>query len=190
MKKFWVMVSAYYQRQLDSHVLQMYAEDCKDVTFEEMKWSFEQWRRGPKGFSMPMPLQLVSLIKPENDPIAEANEVTALIFKAINKFGYNQSQGAREFMGELAWSCVEGFGGWYNLCTNENLGGEATVRAQLRDMAKSKMVRSQQGRSDEKPSLPGTDRLQIASKSPDSANSGVSNVAGLVSDALKGKSLN
>lgn len=189
MKKFWVMVSAYYQRQLDSHVLQMYGEDCKDVTFEELKWAFEQWRRGARGGLMPLPMQLVNLIRPEPDLNAEANETAGRIREAISRFGYTQGQAARDFIGEVGWSAVQGFGGWVALCESQD---EPAKWAQIRELAKSKMIRAAQGRTDVVPGLglPGVpDRPQIDHSAQNSLNSGVSNVSSLVSTALKGKEL-
>lgn len=188
-KKFWVMVSAYYQRQLDSHVVQMYSEDCRNITIAELKSAFEQWRRSAKGTFMPMPMQLVNLIHPEPDLNAEANEVVSKIREAIKKFGYMQTQEARQFMGELAYQTVEGCGGLMAICESND---EPSKWAQVREQAKAKMIRAAQGRSDVVPGLGfsgNQDRLQISSQTHETASEHSVKLNSVVSDALKGKSL-
>lgn len=188
-KKFWIMLAGYYQRTLENFVVQMYAEDCRDFTLEEIKWSFEQWRRGPKGSQMPMPMQLIELINPQPDISAEANEIAGRIREAISKFGYTQGQEARAYIGETGWSAVQGFGGWVALCESQD---EPAKWAQIRELAKAKMIRAAQGRTDVVPGLglPGVqDRLQIASQTNADQPESTQRLGSLVSDTLKGKSL-
>jgi hypothetical protein len=100
---------------------------------------------------MPLPVTLKNILRPAVDENAEANALPDLIFKCIAQYGYTNSQGAREEMGEFAWSIVQGFGGWYHLCTSENLGSNSTIRAQMRDAARAMITRKQQGRDQLKP---------------------------------------
>jgi hypothetical protein len=153
LKKFWLTVTAYYRQTVENFVIALYAEDCKDVSLVDLKRAFDSHRKSARGSFMPLPMQLIAIINPEVDENAEANEVPSKIFEAISRFGYNHSQQAREYVGELAWSCVEGFGGWYHLCTSSDLGSESTVRAQLRDAAKSKIIREKNGRALQAPGI-------------------------------------
>lgn len=148
---FWLTAASYYQKRLPDFILAMYADDCKECTAAELKWAFEQYRRGPQKAFFPLPGALLDLINPAVDENAEANMVPAIIYTAIRKFGYTQRDEAKNFMGSFAWSCVEDFGGWSSLCRSTE--SETILRAQIRDLAKSKIIREQQRRSDKLPEL-------------------------------------
>lgn len=185
-KNFWLNISAYYRQTVPNEVIAMYAYDCKDMTIEELRRAFEMYRSGKQAAFFPLPAVLKNIVRPPFDEDAEANEVVAKILACMKP--WKSAQDARETMGELAWSVVQGVGGWSYLGSQPP--PDSFAQRDMREMAKSKIVRAQQGRADEKPALPGSERLQIASQTTDSSNSGASNVAGLVSTALKGKELN
>lgn len=186
MKKFWVNVAHYYRQTIPNETIAMYAYDTRTLTLEELRQAFETYRASKQAAFFPLPAVLKNIVRPPFDEEAEANEVVAKILACMKPF--KSAQDARETMGELAWSVVQGVGGWSYLGSQPP--PDSFAQRDMREMAKSKIVRAQQGRADEKPALPGSNRLQIASQTTDSANSGASSVAGLVSDALKGKSLN
>lgn len=151
-KKFWIMLAAYYDRDLSELVLKLYAEHSKDILPVDLQRAWQIWiDRGNSRF--PLPHDLRQCLKPKLDPNVEANEVVSRIFDAIAKHGYTSSNAAHEFMGELAWTVVEAMGGWYHLCTSDNLGSNGTIRAQMRDIAISKIERHKQGLSDVAPAL-------------------------------------
>jgi len=143
--KFWLNVSAYYRQTLPDEVLKMYVYDCKTTSMEELRFAFEKYRQTSQAAFFPLPAVLKNIINPPIDPDAEANCVPAIIFESMKRFGQYRGSEAKDHMGELAWQCVNGFGGWGHLCSN-NMGSESSVRAQLRDLAKSYLTRRIQGR--------------------------------------------
>jgi hypothetical protein len=185
-KKFWLNVSAYYRQTLPNEVLAMYAYDCRDFTIEELRRAFETYRNGKQAAFFPIPAVLKTIVRPPFDEDAEANEVVAKILACMKPF--KSAQDARETMGELAWSVVQGVGGWSYLGSQPP--PDSFAQRDMREMAKAKIVRAQQGRANELPALPGSERPQIASQTTQPMNSSASNVHSLVSDTLKGKSLN
>ena len=186
-KKFWIKVSAYYQKQLPDHVLLMYADDCKEVSINELAQAFRNYRNSDRAQFFPLPGVLKKYLKETVAVLPEAQEVASKVFEAIRRFGYMRGQEAREFMGELAWECVQAFGGWDTICTSDNIGSEASVRAQLRDTAKAKLERAQEGRGGLKPGdgVPGLGSPDVSE--PNNTALEASNVADVVSLALDGK---
>lgn len=187
--EFWLNLAAYYRQKIPDPVIKMYVYDTKDTPLGELRGAFEAYRQGPQAAFFPLPAVLKNIINPPVDEFAEANECATKIFEAIRKFGYNESQKAREFMGELAWQCVEGMGGYYHFCTSTNMGNDGMVRAQIRDIAKSKIIRANQGRANQ---LPGQGIKALLPDAPQkslTAPESTKKVEGLVQDVLKGKSL-
>lgn len=151
-KKFWLNVGAYYGRVIPDEVLKMYSFDSRGVTLKQLSQAFEIYRSGQKAEFFPVPAVLKNIINPPIEKNAEANAAAGLIFEAIRKFGqYASNEVVRDFVGELAWSCIQSMGGWFHVCTNPNLGTDSAVRAQIRDMAISKLTRIEQNRDSQKP---------------------------------------
>lgn len=151
LKRFWINVSLYYQKKLPDEIIKMYVYDCKNIALYDLKKAFEAHRQSKKANFMPLPAVLKNFISPPIDETAEANAIVEKIMECISGFGWTNPEGAEKQMGEMAWSVVNGFGGWRNLCY-ETIS--SATRAQLRDLAKSKIVRMQQGRGQ---ILPGSD---------------------------------
>ncbi len=184
-KNFWLNVSAYYRQAVQNEIIAMYAYDCRDLTLEELRRAFEKYRASNEAKFFPVPAVLKNLVRPPFDEDAEANEVVAKILACMKPF--KSSQDARETMGELAWSVVQGVGGWSYLGSQPP--PDSFAQRDMREMAKAKIVRAQQGRADEKPSLPGTVAPQIASQTHTNDPETSKRLSAIVSDAMKGKSL-
>jgi len=184
--KFWLNVAHYYRQTIPDETISMYAYDCKDLTIEELRRAFETYRSGKSAAFFPLPAVLKNIVRPPFDEDAEANEVVAKILACMKP--WKSANEARESMGELAWSVVQGVGGWSYLGSQPP--PDSFAQRDMREMAKAKIVRAQQGRANELPALPGSDRLQIGQQTNSGPNSDASKVLSLASDALKGKSLN
>jgi hypothetical protein len=148
---FWGNVLEYYSKQVSDETLKLYVWDSREMDVNELKRAFEIHRNGPKAEFFPLPCVLRRYLV--GDPTDEAEECAARIFESIRKFGYQAGSEARKFMGELAWDVVDGFGGWSNLCTSNNLGNEATLRAQMRNMAQAKINRKLRGAEHKVPGI-------------------------------------
>ncbi len=85
--------------------------------------------------------EFLKIIDPNPDKDTLANDMVGAIIEAIAEFGSYNSEGAAEYLGVKAWHVVERSGGWQTLCqtTYNQLN---TLRAQLRDLAKSVEVMS------------------------------------------------
>jgi hypothetical protein len=185
MKRFWVNVANYYRQQIPNDTIAMYAYDTRDLSLDELRSAFEQYRSGKKAEFFPIPAVLKNIVRPPFDEDAESNEVVARIVHCLSPF--KSGEAAREYMGELAWEVVRGLGGWSEFGRRPPPDGFA-IR-DMKEMAKSKLIRAKQGRANELPSLPGSDRPQIAGVAAQVDPGGASRLLTLASDALKGKTL-
>lgn len=139
LKKTIVITAEYYGRQLQPITIQAMADDLKGIDPQIAILAYHRWRKNPKNRSMPMPSQILAMIKGE-PPSQEAmgRELASRIVGAISDFGWPNAGKAREYIGEDGWRLIERFGGWQYLC--ENLGVNLSVQtfyAQARDLAAS-----------------------------------------------------
>lgn len=185
-KKFWVAVAAYYRQQVPIETIKLYAHDCRDITLEDLRRAFEIHRTGKKAEFFPIPAVLKNIARPPIDDEAEAHAAVARIQACLSPF--KNATDAREHMGELAWEVVKAMGGWNWF--GQNPPPNSFQQRDMFEKAKAFLTRARQGRTDVAPSLGGSDRLQIGSQTNSPDNSAASRLGALVSDAMKGKSLN
>ena len=186
LQKFWLMIAKYYQKDISLDVIRIYADHSSRFSIEDMKRGFEMHCESDSAAFFPVPALLIKHIRPRIDEKDEAMEVPGIIFSAITKFGYINGPEARLHMGPLAWSCVQDYGGWNHLCSSP-MTNETAVRAQLRELAKSKINRAQAGRSQLKPGEGIAALLPDVDNSNESAAQIDSRVSGLLSTALTQK---
>jgi hypothetical protein len=112
--------------------------DFVPASLNEYLKAFTKYSEDPKNRFFPNPAQIRQYIKPKLSPDALANESANKIRMAITKYGWPDPNGAKEFMGDLAWRVVERTGGWRYICENHGLDlNPLTFHAQARDSIKS-----------------------------------------------------
>lgn len=74
-----------------------------------------------------------------------AVEVSARVWAAIGRFGWNNPTDARNWIGEVGWYVVETNGGWVRLCATAQEKDVGTWKAQLRDHAAAAIRRHKAG---------------------------------------------
>ena len=89
-----------------------------------------------KGF--PDISDIVKILNPPENEIDQAYDVLDEIMQYLRSHGEMQAKEVKQLMSPVAWSVCEGLGGYTSLCrmTYDELN---TMRAQARDMAKSKI---------------------------------------------------
>ena len=133
-----VNMSTYYGKTIDKNVIKMMVQDLEDLEFLDVINAFTSYRRNPANIHFPLPAKIRAIVNPKQSPDALANESASRIRKAISDFGWNNSQQARDFIGELGWKVVERSGGWMHVCENHGLSLSPLVfHAQARDLAKA-----------------------------------------------------
>lgn len=132
-----------------------YYQALQHLDPEKVYTALKQYGRTTKQKSLPTPAHIEELINPKVNQESEARDAASRIVYAISKFGYTNSNDAKNYIGELGWLVVERFGGWGYLC--EKLGAElqlTTMFAQMRDVAMALYDRSSKGTAHTGPALP------------------------------------
>lgn len=136
-KKLLLLLAAYYEKDLEPEVLDMFAKDLQDLDFETVRLSAEIYRKNIKNLKFPLPVQLRSIAENGGTEDDQAAEIAARIIGAVSKYGWTNPESARVFIGPEGWEVVQISGGWTSLCqglTHENKG---TQSAQFRNCIKS-----------------------------------------------------
>lgn len=130
-KKLLIGLAEYFSRELTPGQLAMYADDLVDLDIEKLATAIQLVRKQNKFFPMPSEIREAAIGSVRD----EALEVASSIAAAMSRYGWNNSERARAFIGPVGWRVVEYEGGWENLCAsvqNEEIG---TRKAQWREMA-------------------------------------------------------
>jgi hypothetical protein len=69
--------------------------------------------------------------KPEKKDTS--SEIANRIWEAIEKHGYTNAGKAKEYIGDIGWQAVGGFGGYVNTCYNVTYDDQKVSIAQWRD---------------------------------------------------------
>lgn len=151
----------YYGRELEREVLKMMVDDLDDLLFDHVFKAYVQYRRDPKNKTMPLPAQIRDLVSPTPQPEVQGREIASRIQAAIKRFGWPNGDAARTFIGEIGWEIVRSYGGWAQLCHDQDKYGLGTFQAQIRERAKDLVAHgTARINVDVLPEMPG--RLQIS----------------------------
>jgi len=136
-KKMIVALCAYYQHPLPDQVVEMYAKDLADLPLEKLAQAFHEIRRDPKTTRFPLPAIIRQRTEGPVNAENAAIQIAAKIPEAISKFGWNNPEKAKAFLGEVGWLIVQREGGWANLCQTVDENNLPILKAQWRQLAKS-----------------------------------------------------
>lgn len=139
-----------FGRPIMEFALEVYVRKMRDVPFQAaMRGLYEAAASG----KMPSANELYAAATGVLDDKDESQDTADRIIAAISKFGSYRSADALAAVGEVGEEVIRRFGGWAQICdvTNDQLG---TLRAQLRDSARSVLARAKAGRLDEPARLP------------------------------------
>jgi hypothetical protein len=154
LKALIVATAMYYGHALPDQVLALYLEDLADLPFAAVVDAIKEARRDPKTTRFPLPAVIRAKIAPVESDDDLAIEAVSRVVAAVSRYGWCNSERARDFVGELGWRVVEMEGGWKTVCetlTQDNIG---TLRAQWRNLARSSITRGKAGTLDVAPRLP------------------------------------
>lgn len=145
--------AAYYNSNISQLTLQVWADEFLEIGPEKLRESYKNLRPGRK--MIPSPADVFAAVSPSASTDVLANEAASRIIESVSKFGWNNIDAAREYIGGIGWAAVERFGGWVFLC--ENLGVSTPISvfyAQARDIAKSQIELAKVGLNNAPPELP------------------------------------
>lgn len=135
-----------YGKEFDLDMGQLFVDDLADQKFDDIIRALSAFRTDKKNRLPPNVADILSLINPEIDDSAKAQNIAGLVLKAVSKFGWAQPSEAKEMMGPVGWEIVQRYGGWQYVC--ENLGEDISVTtftAQVRDAIKAQLQISSSG---------------------------------------------
>lgn len=154
LKLLLIATSSYYGQKIPDDAMTLYVEDLEDLPFADVARALKDLRRDPKTIRCPMPAVIRDRIQPANTDENDAVEAASRIIAAVAKYGWNNSESAREYIGDLGWRVVMLDGGWRNVCetlTHDNIG---MLRAQWRNTALAQSKRARAGVLELPPTLP------------------------------------
>lgn len=150
-KALIITMSAYYGKRLDDDVVQMYAADLSRFTDSDVEWAMNMYRSDPKSRTMPLPAQLIEILRPAVDDESLAIEAATRIIGAVRKFGYVNAQEAQVYIGPVGWRVVELNGGWSNMCKQMHDDQIPILRAQYKALAITQIKKERAGHGDRPP---------------------------------------
>jgi hypothetical protein len=143
-----------YGRQFSVGAIGMMVEDLEVLTEKELELAIKTYRNNPKNMHFPLPAVLVSIIRPADVESDIPRQMGNKIWDSIAKFGHNNSESAKLYLGELGWTVVQQMGGWSSICQCASEDQRGIFVAQARDLTESVMRLSKAGKLNEKHELP------------------------------------
>lgn len=150
--KMLVDMARFYQYDLGEKQMEMYTDVLSQQPEEVVLRAGKEYMQNMKNTKFPVPPHLIlkEYLPNEPDDHSNAKEVAGRVVDAVTRFGWNNAQSARTYIGEVGWKVVERFGGWLKLC--EGLGttiDQTSFYAQARELALVQVELSRAGRLDE-----------------------------------------
>lgn len=155
-----------YGKDIEREVVRMMIDDLEGNLLESVVSALSAYRRNAKNKFPPTIADILALLAPQVDDHTRAVEISSRVLEAVAKYGWNNSELARAFIGEVGWEAVKRYGGWMRVC--ENLGDTidvTTFAAQIREVAKAQLLISAAGRRED-PTLLDFNRPQVENNKP------------------------
>lgn len=162
--KIIIALGEYYSRVLSENQIAMYVEDLIDLEPQQLIESIKKYRLDPKNEFFPLPVKLKAMIGQAQSPDDLSRDTASKIIAAVSKYGWNNPERARDYIGDLGWEIVKRQGGWMNLCESLTYDNQGIYQAQWRELATS-IQRSGMSHQSGGPALPPPDpnRPQLVS---------------------------
>lgn len=144
LKKMYVGLSAYYQKETADLTIEMYVRDLENYSFQEILRAIEKYRRNPKNKTIPLPANLIEIINPEINSKDIGQIVSAQLQKALTKkgswWGVNMDtdkfkEEMREYLGDIGFTLIQKIGGWSVFCNRAREANMDIFNSQIRELA-------------------------------------------------------
>jgi hypothetical protein len=150
MSTLWLTAYRYYGHILHPDQESLYAEDMMAYAVEDVAAAIRTWRMTPPPENQkprpPMPVDIVPLLNGGDTINARAGEMASNIHTALDKFGHPHMEDAQAHLGPVAWGVVKTLGGWSYLCRESQAKNGHLFHAQVRELAKSALMRERTDR--------------------------------------------
>jgi hypothetical protein len=148
----YFQIGEIHGRVLSKQTLISLVNSLDDLIFQDLYKTMQDWLKN--GTHFPLPAHIRQKINPTINERDDSIDAVNRIISAVSKFGRNNNDRAREWIGELGWETCKRFGGWEILCEVLNFDNEGTIRAQLRELAQVVLKKSIRGELETRPTLP------------------------------------
>lgn len=133
-KEFAVALTALSEMRgvkLNPYAIRLYDEAAQGIGYERCVAALRGFFQDNK---FPSVNELLKKVSGEGDERGESTVIAGKIWGAVARYGSTGAKQAQLFLGPVAWSAVEYFGGWSELC-QAGVDERGTIIAQLRDIA-------------------------------------------------------
>lgn len=147
-EKLLIDMARFYDYDLEERQLDLFLEVLAHFPVNEVLQGGARYMRNTKNSRFPIPVHKIvaHLVPDEESDEAKAQAIASRIQESISKFGWCNSQAAREHIGELGWDVVQRFGGWPYICENHGLALQpGQFYAQVRDVARASIEQVRAG---------------------------------------------
>lgn len=158
--KLYFEIGETHGRTISKDTLITLVNSFSDLDFTQVYSAMQDWLMN--GTHFPVPANIRQKVIPQMDDKDHALDCVNRIIAAVSRFGYTNSESAKEFIGSLGWETVQRFGGWKSLCENLTGQNEGILRAQLRELAIVVSKKSKRGELELVPSLPTPEAKEIS----------------------------
>ena len=172
--KLYAGMALTYGRTVTAESVAIMVNSLDDLDFNDVRNVLNEWVATETQF--PMPSLIRNKIKPKIDELDDGREIASRCIGAVAKFGWPSPEGARSYIGEVGWECVQRFGGWRTFCQELSYENQNMMMAQIRDLAQTIMKRSKAGILNKTISLP----------QPSKASSEMHTIGDIAKNLLKG----
>jgi hypothetical protein len=112
----------------------VYVENLSDLPQDQVIQAIRGWVKKERFFPAISDLRK-NLCADSQTPREKADVVANRIWDAIARFGWNNPEKAKAYIGELGWKTVEMAGGWVGMCETSDMENKNIIIAQTRDLA-------------------------------------------------------
>lgn len=139
---------------LTKEIVGLYDETLGRHGYDKACFAIEETiRRRRSRDPMPSIADLESLVRPAASDEDLAIESANRVIEAMAKVGKYDAPRAEAFIGEIGWTVVQRAGGWSHLCSTTLTSQIPTLRAQLRELARTVINLSKAGVLNKPPSF-------------------------------------
>jgi len=136
-KKLLIGLSGYLGQTIKDEQISMYAEDLEEYPLEEISNAIKTIRKQRVWNRFPLPAEILQYAPSYKGTTDEQADIIAgRIMRAVFKFGRENHEGARAWLGELAWEVFTGFGtkggSWFTFCSESLVSEDGGDRARLK----------------------------------------------------------
>ena len=122
-----------YGKQLSPQALVLMVDSLDDLAPGDVLRVLREWVKRNKSF--PMPSDLREAITPVVSDLDDGRDIASRVIKSIARYGWNNPEAAKNYIGEIGWECVSRMGGWVTLCQELSDENRGILVAHIRDLA-------------------------------------------------------